>query len=333
MAKQVDFESRTVYEISLAVTDSPIDGRQLDSQTRVVINVLDVDDNAPQLSPSKQDVSVVIDETRSGEIYVIDRNDIIDLDSYPENRENIVDIDLIRPSKFNRYLQMRTTQAGWAIVARDGLDGFGEEEIEVRLKLSSKNQPDLSTYSNVLFKVKDVNNNYPTIYVGSKKFTGVTARNTITDVTFVENESGKPILSLDNEDRDDHSNIDYTTFERASGNYIRLYFKQPPDYETEPVIRVKLTAEDRPVESDQKKVTIVEIVIQIIDVDDSQPFFSQVGMPLLSVSVSVEEETSGLVYLDIEQYIHDEDTVENRNERRKSTCIIHCMFTINLRQE
>lgn len=324
MAKQVDFESRTVYEISLAVTDSPIAGRQLDSQTRVVINVLDVDDNAPQLSPSKQDVSVVIDETRSGEIYVIDRNDIIDFDSYPENRENIVDIDLIRPSKFNRYLQMRTTQAGWAIVARDGLDGFGEEEIEVRLKLSSKNQPDLSTYSNVLFKVKDVNNNYPTIYVGSKKFTGVTARNTITDVTFVENESEKPILSLDYEDRDknenarvvfsvDHSNIDYTTVERASGNYVRLYFKQPPDYETEPVVRVKLTAEDRPVESDQKKVTIVEIVIQIIDVDDSQPFFSQVGMPLLSVSVSVEEETSGLVYLDLEQYIHDEDTVENRN--------------------
>ena len=126
MASELDFESRTIYEISLAVTDSPINGRLLDNQSRVIIEILDVDDNPPRLSPSLRNVTIVIDETDSGEIYSIDSNDINDFDTYPENREYTISIDTIRPVKFNRFLLDRMTDNGkWSIVASDGLDGFG----------------------------------------------------------------------------------------------------------------------------------------------------------------------------------------------------------------
>ena len=316
MASELDFESRTIYEISLAVTDSPINGRLLDNQSRVIIEILDVDDNPPRLSPSLQNVTIVIDETDSGEIYSIDSNDINDFDTYPENREYTISIDTIRPVKFNRFLLDRMTDNGkWSIVASDGLDGFGDEEIEVTIRLSSKNNPQLSTISVIIFKVIDVNNNFPTLIYGGKTFSGLSSRNVIDDISYSENENSEPILTLRYQDEDknenarvvfsvDHNNIDYTT----RFNTITLKFKQPPDYEAEPLVRVKLTAEDRPLRSDEKKVTIVDLIISIIDADDNEPYFSQVGMPLLTLYRSIDEETLSMIDLDLNLFDEDTDT-------------------------
>ena len=319
MASEPDFESRTIYEISLAVTDSPINGRLLDNQSRVVIEILDVDDNPPQLSSSLQNVTIVIDETDSGEIYSIDSSDINDFDTYPENREYIISIDTIRPVKFNRFLINRMTENDkWSILASDGLDGFGDEEIEVTIKISSKNKPQLSTTSIIIFKIIDVNNNFPTLIYDGKAFSGLSNRNIIDGISYNENENSESILTLRYEDDDknenarvvfsvDHNNIDYTT----RLNTITLKFKQPPDYEAEPIIRVKLTAEDRPLRSDEKKVTIVDFIINIIDVDDNEPYFSQVGMPLLILYRSIKEETLDLVNLDLNLF--DDDTDANQD--------------------
>ena len=78
-------------------------------------------------------------------------------------------------------------------------------------------------------------------------------------------------------------------------------------------IRVKLTAEDRPIVSNEKKVTVLELVINIIDLDDNQPYFNEVGSPQLIVFASIEEEQVGLVELDIHDKILDLDTAQNRD--------------------
>ena len=227
------------------VTDSPINGRVLDNQASLTIKLVDVDDNPPQLTSSKQNISISIDETADGVIFSIEPDDILDRDTIPKRPDNFrVKIEKIQPSKFYRYLTERsTTDGGWAIFG-ENLDGFGDDEIEVTLKVFSSTKADLFTISTVVFKIVDVNNNYPRLThktaQGSEIWEGISNRNVFT-VNFMENDQSS-IMELNYDDLDknenakvvfsmDNENIDYQTFERASGNRLVLSFKQPPDYE------------------------------------------------------------------------------------------------------
>ena len=227
------------------VTDSPINGRVLDNQASLTIKLVDVDDNPPQLTSSKQNISISIDETADGVIFSIEPDDILDRDTIPKKPDNFrVKIEKIQPSKFYRYLTERsTTDGGWAIFG-ENLDGFGDDEIEVTLKVFSSTKSDLFTISTVVFKILDVNNNYPRLTYktaqGSEIWEGISNRNVFT-VNFMENDQSS-IMELNYDDLDknenakvvfsmDNENIDYQTFERASGNRLVLSFKQPPDYE------------------------------------------------------------------------------------------------------
>ena len=55
------------------------------------------------------------------------------------------------------------------------------------------------------------------------------------------------------------------------------------------------------------------MVINIIDLDDNHPYFNEVGMAQLVIFASIEEETVGLVELDIIEKILDLDTAPNRD--------------------
>ena len=245
VSSELDYETRNTYDISVVVTDSPINGRLLDSQASLTIKIIDVDDNPPQLASSKQNISISIDETADGVIFSIEASDILDRDTIPRTPDNFrVKIETIQPSKFYRYLTERSTaDGGWAIFA-ENLDGFGDDEIEVTLKVFSPSKVDLFTVSTVVFKIVDVNNNYPRLTYktaqGSEIWEGISSKNVL-EVDFTENDVSSIIqLNYDDLDKNDNAkvvfsvdnqNIDYQTFERASGNRLVLSFKQPPDFE------------------------------------------------------------------------------------------------------
>ncbi|XP_045679191.1 protocadherin beta-6 [Phyllostomus hastatus] len=147
LRKMLDFEKFTSYHVDVDATD----GGGRSGKCSVIIKVLDVNDNAPELTMSS--LSSPIPENQPETIVAV--FSVSDADS-GHNQQVICSIDdnipfLLRPSVENFY----------TLVTQGALDRERQAEYNITITVTDMGTPRLKTQHNITVLVSDVNDNAP----------------------------------------------------------------------------------------------------------------------------------------------------------------------------
>ncbi|XP_005881197.2 PREDICTED: LOW QUALITY PROTEIN: protocadherin beta-6 [Myotis brandtii] len=147
LRKTLDFEEFQSYHMDVEATD----GGGLSGKCSIVIKVLDVNDNAPELAMSS--LSSAIPENLPETIVAV--FSVSDADS-GHNQQVICSIDdnlpfLLRPSAENFY----------TLVTEGALDRESQAEYNITITVTDMGTPRLKTQHNITLLVSDVNDNAP----------------------------------------------------------------------------------------------------------------------------------------------------------------------------
>ncbi|XP_028384433.1 protocadherin beta-6 isoform X1 [Phyllostomus discolor] len=147
LRKMLDFEKFTSYHVDVDATD----GGGRSGKCSVIIKVLDVNDNAPELTMSS--LSSPIPENQPETIVAV--FSVSDADS-GHNQQVVCSIDdnipfLLRPSVENFY----------TLVTQGALDRERQAEYNITITVTDMGTPRLKTEHNITVLVSDVNDNAP----------------------------------------------------------------------------------------------------------------------------------------------------------------------------
>ncbi|XP_027401975.1 protocadherin gamma-A3 isoform X12 [Bos indicus x Bos taurus] len=146
--KNLDYEDATFYEIKIEAQDGP----GLLSRAKILVTVLDVNDNAPEVTITSLTESVPEESTAGREIALINVHDrdsgqngqvtVFVLGNMPFNLEKSI----------NQYYRLVTTRS---------LDREQESEYNITLRATDGGSPPLSTDTHITLHVADINDNPP----------------------------------------------------------------------------------------------------------------------------------------------------------------------------
>ncbi|XP_016283967.1 protocadherin beta-16-like [Monodelphis domestica] len=258
LKEKVDFESIQSYTINIQATD----GGGLSGECTVVVQVMDLNDNPPELTMSS--LTSPIPENSPEIVFAV--FSVSDLDS-GENGRMVCSIqdDLpfsLKPSVENYY----------TLVTEGALDRERRAEYNITITVMDLGSPRLKTEHNITIWISDINDNPPVF--------------TQTTYKLYLQENNSPALhigSVSAKDRDSGINakVTYSLLPPENGDlplfsYIsinsdngHLYALRSLDYETIQVFQFTVTATDggSPSLSSQ---TLVQVVVQ--DMNDNSPF-------------------------------------------------------------
>ncbi|KAM7143823.1 LOW QUALITY PROTEIN: protocadherin beta-6-like [Molossus nigricans] len=258
LKKTLDFEEFQSYHVDVEATD----GGGLSGKCSIVIKVLDVNDNAPELimsslvSPIPENLPEVIVAIFS----------VSDADS-GHNQQVICSIDdnlpfLLRPSVENFY----------TLVTEGALDRENQAEYNITVTVTDMGTPKLKTQHNITVLVSDVNDNAPAF--------------TQTSYTLFIQENNSPALhigSVSATDRDAGANAQVTysllppqdphlplaSLVSINADNGHLFALRALDFEALQAFEFRVGATDRgsPALSSQALVRV-----QVLDANDNSPF-------------------------------------------------------------
>ncbi|XP_044541001.1 protocadherin beta-15-like [Gracilinanus agilis] len=258
MRRKLDFEAIKSYEVDIEATD----GGGLSGKCTVVVQVTDVNDNAPELSISS--FTSPIPENSPETVVAVLR--IRDQDS-GDNGKMVCSIKgnvpfILKPSVDNFY----------TLLTESSLDRESRSEYNITITVTDLGTPRLTTERNITVLISDVNDNPPAF--------------TQTVYTFYLQENNIPALhfgSVRANDRDSGTNakVTYSFQSPVTGDlplfsYIsinsdngHLYVLRSLDYEAIQAFQFTVTATDggSPALSSQ---ALVQVVVQ--DENDNTPF-------------------------------------------------------------
>ncbi|XP_076712072.1 protocadherin beta-6 [Callospermophilus lateralis] len=258
LRKTLDFEEFQSYHVDIEATD----GGGLTGKCSLIVQVLDVNDNAPELTVSS--LNSPIAENLPGIIVAV--FSVSDADSGP-NQEVICSIDdnlpfLLRPSVENFY----------ALVTDGALDRETRAEYNITITVTDLGTPRLKTEHNITIHVSDVNDNAPAF--------------TQTSYTLLVRENNQPALhigSISATDRDSGTNAQITysllptqdshlplaSLVSINANNGQLFALRALDFETLQAFEFHVGATDQgsPALSSQALVRLV-----VLDDNDNSPF-------------------------------------------------------------
>ncbi|XP_006866304.1 PREDICTED: protocadherin gamma-A3 [Chrysochloris asiatica] len=149
LLKSLDYEESMFYEIKIEAKDGP----GLLSRAKILVTVLDVNDNAPEITITSQTGSVPEEATAGKEIALINVHDrdsgsnghvtVFVLGNLPFNLEKSID----------QYYRLVTARS---------LDREQVSEYNLTLKATDGGTPSLSTETHITLHVTDINDNPPT---------------------------------------------------------------------------------------------------------------------------------------------------------------------------
>ncbi|XP_061755841.1 protocadherin alpha-8-like [Nerophis ophidion] len=201
----VDFEKSKTYEIDIQASDK---GQvPLTADKSVIINIIDVNDNAPEIEVTSFSNSIKEDAKVGTTVALIS---VSDLDS-GINGKVLCDIKQEVPFTLSPSLQENM----YAVVTKSHLDREHVSQYEVTIVAKDTNEPVFSTEKTITVVVSDVNDNRPEFSTSPYTFY-------ITE----NNSPGGSVFSLKASDQDagDNALITYHIVREANLNNIFLSF-------------------------------------------------------------------------------------------------------------
>ncbi|XP_033036764.1 protocadherin gamma-A3 isoform X9 [Trachypithecus francoisi] len=147
--KNLDYEDAMFYEIKIEAQDGP----GLLSRAKILLTVLDVNDNAPEITVTSLTGSVPEEGTVGREIALID---VHDRDS-GQNGQVAVFVLGNLPFKLEKSIDQY-----YRLVTATSLDREQMSEYNISLRASDGGSPPLSTETHIILHVIDINDNPPT---------------------------------------------------------------------------------------------------------------------------------------------------------------------------
>ncbi|XP_068445686.1 protocadherin alpha-8-like [Clinocottus analis] len=257
----IDYEERDKYEIEIQASDKGL--APLATQKSVIINVVDINDNAPEIEVTSFS-SYVSEDSRPGTTVAL--ISVNDLDS-GLNGNVICSIDDTVPFSLSPSLQDKI----YSLVTKSSLDRETNSQYDVTIIAKDAGQPSLSSEKTISVVVSDVNDNSPEFSLSPYTFYVTEA-----------NEPGASVFSVKAFDRDETDNalISYhilrdgskdnkvTSFlniNTESGDILAL---KSFDFETLKTFQFQVVATDSGTPSLSSNVTVN---VFILDQNDNAP--------------------------------------------------------------
>ncbi|XP_075902444.1 protocadherin alpha-8-like [Nelusetta ayraudi] len=257
----IDFEKHEVFKLDVHATDK---GQPpMSTDCRVIIKVLDMNDNTPQIEVTSLS-NMVSEGSKVGT--VVSLISVTDLDA-GVNGKVICSLSDNVPFELKPSYQDNM----YSLVLKQILDRESVAHYEIKITASDCGQPPLSTYKTLNIEVSDVNDNVP-------KF----LHNPIEFYLVENNVPGSPIFSVTASDkdlnenaavnyyihRDNHDQVNFATFLNINSENGQISALKSFDYETLKTFQFKVVATDSGSPSLSSNVTVN---VFILDQNDNAP--------------------------------------------------------------
>ncbi|XP_066480586.1 uncharacterized protein [Tiliqua scincoides] len=254
----VDFEESTAYDIQVEATDKSV--YPLSGHCRVLIEVLDVNDNTPEMSLKSLSVPVPEDSPLGTVVALIS---ISDRDSGVNGQVSCS----MNPARLPFKL-LSTFKNYYSLVLSELLDREREAEYKLVLTAQDQGTPSLSATSSLVVPIGDVNDNAPAF-----------TQPTYTVFVKENNPPGAHIFTVSASDPDmaENAQVSYWLDEKLwpLSSYIsvhsesgKLYALQPLDYEEIKLLEFQVNARDAGLPSLCGNVTVQ---VFVVDENDNAP--------------------------------------------------------------
>ncbi|XP_038268046.1 protocadherin alpha-13-like isoform X8 [Dermochelys coriacea] len=264
---EIDFEVYNVYEIRVEAKDKG--NLPLAGHCKILIDVLDVNDNAPQLAVTSLSLPVPEDAPPGTVVALISVSDRDSGDNGKVTCSIPPDLPFQLVSTFKNY---------HSLVLAEAVDRERVSEYKILVRARDEGAPSLSASSSILVPIADVNDNAPAF--PQPVYTVFVKEN---------NPPGAHLLSVSASDPDLRENgfVSYGVVERSVGeqqplsSYIsvqsesgHIYGLQPFDYEELQVLQFQVSARDAGFPSLCGNVTVQ---LFVLDANDNAPAVSPPG--------------------------------------------------------
>ncbi|XP_028838512.1 protocadherin alpha-2-like [Denticeps clupeoides] len=290
--KPLDRETEAVVELTLWAIDGGTPPRS--GTVQLVVNVLDINDNAPQFARPLYKVKVREDLAAGSSVVTVSAGD---LDDGPNSE---VSYSIIERNDAKRSHGFAIDSSSGEIRLTGSLDHEEASAVELRVQARDRGQSPKSTHCKVLVEIEDVNDNAPVIAVTS-------LMNSVREDT----KPGTAVALVTVTDKDSgrngavHCSISGSPPFRLTSsykNYYSLEVQGPLDRERENKydIIIEATDEGTPPLSNSAVVTV-----HVSDVNDNSPRFSEQVLHFYVKENSAAGQLVGVVTA------HDSDINEN----------------------
>ncbi|XP_034454793.1 protocadherin alpha-8-like [Hippoglossus hippoglossus] len=269
LQKALDREKKPHLQLLLTALDG---GSPPNSGTsEIIINVLDINDNAPMFSNILSKIKIFENIPIGTAVFTLNATDA---DEGP-NSEIVYSL---RSKDQDHILDVFKIDPDTGIISVKGKIDYEERRaFEIRAEARDKGQPPMSAHSKVLVEVIDVNDNAPEITVTSLLNTvneDAGAGTAIALVSVLDRDSGK-----NGEVKCEILNTVPFKLETNYKNYFSLVVDGRLDREVTPQYNITISATD---EGSPPLSNVSVIIVHISDVNDNMPYFPE---PVINIYV------------------------------------------------
>ncbi|KAM4748753.1 protocadherin gamma-B5-like [Rhinophrynus dorsalis] len=255
---KLDYEVRQSYEITVEAKD----GGGLAAYSKVSILIIDINDNAPEITVSSFSPTIP-EDSPIGTIIAL-----INIDDFDSGKNGEVVCQISETSPFQL---ISSSSNYYKLVTTINMDRESDSEFNITIQAADKGSPQLSTSNTVRLFISDVNDNPPVfektnyfVYVAENNLPGTSIyRVHATDLDL--NENGKIVYSLLTSDIEDIPVSSYVSVNSVTGV---IYAQRSFDYEDLREFQIQVMAKDSgfyPLHSN------VTVRICILDNNDNAP--------------------------------------------------------------
>ncbi|XP_040200781.1 protocadherin gamma-B5-like isoform X4 [Rana temporaria] len=256
--RKLDFEEMRNYELSVQAKD----GGGLVSHCKVLIDVIDENDNTPEIS-IKSFSSPIPEDSSPGTVIALIR--VHDKDS-GENGE--VDCKLTGELPFNLVL---SSNSFYTIVTTSSMDREKVSNYKISILAIDRGSPPLSSYKTIKLEISDVNDNTP-LFMKSAYVAYLPENNlpgaSLYSIQASDDDTGdnaKVIYSISNKNTENVAMSSYFSINVETGV---IYAQRSFDYEQHQEFVIAVTAKDNGHPSLSSNTTLT---IKVIDQNDNAP--------------------------------------------------------------
>ncbi|KAM4038351.1 protocadherin Fat 4-like [Anomaloglossus baeobatrachus] len=256
--KPLDFEVVQNYELSIQAKD----GGGLVAHCKLLIEVIDVNDNAPEISLTSLS-SLIPEDSPPGTVIALVR--VHDQDSGANGE---VDCKLTEEVTFNLML---TSDSYYRIVTAGFIDREKVSTYNITILANDRGSPLLSNQKSITLEVSDINDNAPifrkSTYIAYLQENNVPGASifSIQASDIDTGENAKIIYTIFNPIAEDLSISSYLSINMETGD---LYAQRSFDYEKHKEFVIQVTATDHGTPSLKSNVTLI---IHIVNQNDNAP--------------------------------------------------------------
>ncbi|XP_053575593.1 protocadherin gamma-B5 [Bombina bombina] len=254
----LDFEITKKYEMSVQAKD----GGGLVAYCKVLIEIIDVNDNSPGISVASVSTPIPEDSLPGTVIALIEVHD------HDSGENGDVDCHIRGPVPFELIL---TSGRYYKIVTTQAMDREKESSYNISVVAADRGKPSLSSEINIKIEISDVNDNPPVfmkssydLYIPENNLPGASIyRIHASDPDSGEN--AKIVYYISSSDTEEFSMDSYFSINLETG---ALYAQRSIDYEQHKDFRIQIMARDSGSPYLSSNATII---IHVVDLNDNAP--------------------------------------------------------------